>query len=93
MFGSNVGSLGGMVSGRCSSYQCAEPPRLVLDKNPVIRLPTSHIGWSRVHKDPLGVVLIIGAWNYPLQLTLLPLVGAIAVSDIELHWVLIFEDG
>ena len=30
--------------------------------------------------DPLGVTLIIGAWNYPLQLTLLPLVGAIAAG-------------
>jgi acyl-CoA reductase-like NAD-dependent aldehyde dehydrogenase len=29
-------------------------------------------------KDPLGVVLIIGAYNYPLQLTLIPLIGAIA---------------
>jgi aldehyde dehydrogenase (NAD+) len=27
---------------------------------------------------PLGMVLIIGAWNYPIQLLLLPLVGAIA---------------
>lgn len=32
----------------------------------------------KVHKDPFGVILIIGAWNYPLQLTLLPLAGAIA---------------
>lgn len=31
-----------------------------------------------IHKDPFGVVLIIGAWNYPLQLTLLPVAGAIA---------------
>lgn len=28
--------------------------------------------------DPLGVVLIIGAWNYPIQLTLMGLMGAIA---------------
>lgn len=33
---------------------------------------------SRIVKEPLGVVLIIGAWNYPLQLSLLPLVSAIA---------------
>lgn len=30
--------------------------------------------------QPLGVVLIIGAWNYPWALTLLPLVGAIAAG-------------
>lgn len=31
--------------------------------------------------EPYGVVLIIGAWNYPLQLTLYPLVGAIAAGN------------
>lgn len=34
-----------------------------------------------IHKDPYGVVLVIGAWNYPLQLTLLPVVGAIAAGN------------
>ncbi|NTU68737.1 MAG: aldehyde dehydrogenase family protein [Chlorobiaceae bacterium] len=29
-------------------------------------------------REPLGVVLVIGAWNYPLQLSLAPLVGALA---------------
>ena len=40
----------------------------------LVNLPSS----SYIVKDPLGVVLIIGAWNYPLQLLLIPLVGAIA---------------
>jgi acyl-CoA reductase-like NAD-dependent aldehyde dehydrogenase len=31
--------------------------------------------------DPLGVVLIIGAWNYPVQLTLVGLVGALAAGN------------
>lgn len=31
-----------------------------------------------VEREPLGVVLIIGAWNYPLQLCLAPLLGALA---------------
>lgn len=34
-----------------------------------------------VQPEPLGVVLIIGAWNYPWALTLLPLVGAIAAGN------------
>ena len=34
-----------------------------------------------IHKEPLGVVLIIGAWNYPIQLTLLPLIGAIVAGN------------
>jgi aldehyde dehydrogenase (NAD+) len=35
-------------------------------------------GRARIHRDPLGTVLIIGPWNYPVQLVLAPLVGAIA---------------
>ncbi|XP_059829554.1 aldehyde dehydrogenase, dimeric NADP-preferring-like isoform X2 [Hypanus sabinus] len=34
-----------------------------------------------IHREPLGVVLIIGAWNYPLALVLQPLVGAIAAGN------------
>jgi aldehyde dehydrogenase (NAD+) len=33
---------------------------------------------AKLYRDPLGVVLIIAPWNYPLQLLLIPLVGAIA---------------
>jgi len=31
-----------------------------------------------VEREPVGVALIIGAWNYPLQLCLAPLIGALA---------------
>ncbi|XP_018400377.1 PREDICTED: aldehyde dehydrogenase, dimeric NADP-preferring isoform X2 [Cyphomyrmex costatus] len=34
-----------------------------------------------IRKDPYGVVLIMGAWNYPLQLTVLPMMGAIAAGN------------
>lgn len=34
-----------------------------------------------IQPDPLGVVLIIGPWNYPFQLMILPLVGAIAAGN------------
>jgi aldehyde dehydrogenase (NAD+) len=40
----------------------------------MVNLPSS----SRIYRDPLGVVLIIAPWNYPLQLALVPLIGAIA---------------
>ncbi|MDH6109440.1 acyl-CoA reductase-like NAD-dependent aldehyde dehydrogenase [Kitasatospora sp. MAP12-15] len=36
---------------------------------------------ARVVRDPLGVVLIIAPWNYPLQLALAPLVGALAAGN------------
>ena len=36
---------------------------------------------SFVMKEPLGVVLIIGPWNYPLNLLFSPLIGAIAAGN------------
>lgn len=41
---------------------------------PLMLLPSS----SRIVKDPLGTVLVIGPWNYPFLLTMAPLVSAIA---------------
>lgn len=36
---------------------------------------------SVVHTEPLGVVLIIAPWNYPVLLALAPLVGALAAGN------------
>lgn len=36
---------------------------------------------SKVIREPLGVVLIIGPWNYPFQLLINPLIGAIAAGN------------
>jgi len=36
---------------------------------------------ARIYPEPLGVVLIIGAWNYPFNLIISPLVGAIAAGN------------
>ncbi|MBL8716268.1 MAG: aldehyde dehydrogenase family protein [Myxococcales bacterium] len=36
---------------------------------------------AEIHKDPLGVVLLIGPWNYPFQLVVAPLIGAIAAGN------------
>eukprot|EP00731_Ephydatia_muelleri_P025045 Em0017g128a len=33
------------------------------------------------YPEPYGVALVIGAWNYPLQLTVSPLIGAIAAGN------------
>ncbi|WP_333612305.1 aldehyde dehydrogenase family protein [Brevundimonas bullata] len=38
-------------------------------------------GKSVIEAAPYGVTLIIGAWNYPFQLVLAPLVGAIAAGN------------
>lgn len=34
-----------------------------------------------VYREPYGVVLIIAPWNYPIQLSLSPLIGAIAAGN------------
>ena len=44
----------------------------------LVNLPSE----SKVYRDPLGVVLIIAPWNYPMQLLLMPLVGAIAGGNV-----------
>jgi aldehyde dehydrogenase (NAD+) len=36
---------------------------------------------SFIYKEPLGVILIIGPWNYPFQLLLTPVIGAIAAGN------------
>lgn len=36
---------------------------------------------SRVFCEPYGVALIMSPWNYPLQLTMEPLIGAIAAGN------------
>ena len=38
-------------------------------------------GRSHIVREPLGVVLIIGPWNYPFQLIMGPLIGAIAAGN------------
>jgi len=41
-------------------------------------------GSSWIVRDPLGVVLIIAPWNYPIQLALAPLAAAIAAGNCAL---------
>lgn len=36
---------------------------------------------SRIYSQPYGVALVIGAWNYPVQLSLNPVIGAIAAGN------------
>ena len=48
--------------------------RPLRESTPLILAP----GRTRVRFDPLGVGLIIGAWNYPIMLVLSPLVAALA---------------
>ena len=46
-------------------------------KTPLTQFPAK----SRIYSEPYGVVLIMSPWNYPFQLTISPLVGAIAAGN------------
>jgi len=50
-------------------------PRKV--RTPLVLFP----GASRLHAEPYGSILIIAPWNYPFQLAIAPLVGALAAGN------------
>ena len=52
----------------------AKPRRV---RTPLFHFPAS----GYVYPEPYGSVLIISPWNYPFQLTLMPLIGAIAAGN------------
>ncbi|MDX6263427.1 MAG: aldehyde dehydrogenase [Kribbellaceae bacterium] len=39
-------------------------------------------GTAQVIREPLGVALVVGPWNYPLHLALAPLVGILAAGNV-----------
>ncbi len=48
------------------------------------RVPTplvSFLSFSRIYSEPYGIALIMSPWNYPFQLTLEPLIGALAAGN------------
>jgi len=44
---------------------------------PVMQFPSA----GKIYKDPLGVVLIISTWNYPVSIIFRPLIGVIAAGN------------
>lgn len=52
----------------------AHPKRV---RTPLFLFPAK----SYIYKEPYGVVLIIAPWNYPVSLSLIPLVGALAAGN------------
>lgn len=47
----------------------------------VITNIVNQLGSSKIINEPLGNCLVIGAWNYPYQLTLTPVIAAIAAGN------------
>jgi len=71
-YASELGLLLAEINGAIKNLHAWMKPRRA--GTDLVNLPSS----SKIYRDPLGVVLIIAPWNYPLQLLLIPLVGAIA---------------
>ncbi len=49
-------------------------------KTPLEQFPASAL----IYPEPLGVVLIIGPWNYPFSLVISPLIGAMAAGNCSI---------
>ena len=41
----------------------------------------NQLGSSKIYSEPLGCSLVIGAWNYPIQLSLSPMIVALAAGN------------
>ncbi|KAI9694453.1 MAG: hypothetical protein M1822_000069 [Bathelium mastoideum] len=61
-------------------FMCKNLPNWIKDESaPDISLMNKAVA-PKIKKDPVGAVLIIGAYNFPIQLSLGPLIGAIAAG-------------
>jgi len=45
------------------------------------KVPSDPLNTCELRREPLGVVLIVATWNYPVQLLFVPLVGALAAGN------------
>jgi aldehyde dehydrogenase (NAD+) len=73
-FGDIASTLGEVTFAKKNLKRWMRPER---QRVPLTQLP----GSARVHYEPLGVVLVIGPWNYPIYLSLSPLVAAVAAGN------------
>lgn len=48
---------------------------------PVSKCFVTLVDDNYIYYEPYGIVLVLGAWNYPIQLAFSPLVGAIAAGN------------
>ena len=53
----------------------ASPKRV---RTPLFAIPSK----SRIVPEPLGEIFIISPWNYPFQLPLVPMIGAVAAGNV-----------
>ena len=71
-FGSEIGQLLREIDFTIRHLHAWARPQSV--STPLMLFPSN----SKIYRDSLGIVLIIGPWNYPFLLTIGPLISAIA---------------
>lgn len=72
VFTTEIGFIYSEISHTLSNLKAWMEPQKV--STPMVLFPSS----SQIIREPLGVCLIIAPWNYPFQLLIAPLIGAIA---------------
>jgi aldehyde dehydrogenase (NAD+) len=78
VFGTEIGMVSKEIKHHIKKLrQWVRPSRV---RGDIVNFPST----SRVLHEPYGNVLIMSPWNYPLQLALLPLVGAISAGNCVL---------
>lgn len=74
-YGTELGLVYSEISYMLRHLSRMAKPRRV--HTPLMNFPSKSI----IYKEPYGVVLIMSPWNYPVQLTLVPLIGALAAGN------------
>ena len=75
VFGTEIGMVSKEISLHTKKIKrWAKPEKVVTDL-------LNFYSTSRILHEPYGVALIMSPWNYPLQLALLPLIGAISAGN------------
>lgn len=74
-FGSEVGLLYDEIDHTITNLRQWMRPRPV--SSPLLHYPSG----SKIYPEPKGLTLLIGPWNYPFQLLINPLIGAIAAGN------------
>ncbi|MCD6572078.1 MAG: aldehyde dehydrogenase family protein [Thermoplasmata archaeon] len=68
----------------CISYYEKNAKKILKDKK--VRNPISLIGKkSYVFYEPLGVILVIAPWNYPFNLSFIPIISAIIAGNVVIY--------
>lgn len=77
-YGGETAIVVGEIDHALKHLRCWAKPRRV--RTPLSYFPATCF----IHPEPFGVALIIGPWNFPVQLMLTPLVAALAAGNCAL---------